>query len=64
MESLHLYVLSRIKAMSLAERKVLANEADVSYWTLNKYAYEQVREPSGPKLERIARALHAREGTQ
>lgn len=61
MESLHGYVLARLKPMSLSERKEIAADAHVSFWTLQKYAYEQTGEPSAVKLERIAEALRRRE---
>lgn len=61
MVDLQNYVLERLRPMNLADRKELAVRAGVSFWTINKYAYGQIREPSGAKLQRLADALHARE---
>lgn len=57
MLNLHTYVLERIRPLTLRERHELAARSGVSYWTINKYAYEQIKEPSVTKLQKIADAL-------
>lgn len=59
MENLHSFVMARIGPMNQTDRKGLAQRSGVSFWTINKYAYGQIKEPSVTKLQRLADALTA-----